>query len=61
MTQPDEYEATRTVVAALQPFDDTVRERILRWVRDALNMSQATSALPGSGAAPARSRSLIAV
>jgi hypothetical protein len=39
MSKPDEFEATKQIVALLEPFDSSDdRERILRWVRDKLRM-----------------------
>ena len=43
-TKADEFEATRQVVATLEPFDNADRERILRWARDKLGMQGATGA-----------------
>jgi hypothetical protein len=40
---PDDLEAVRAVVAALQPFEPGDQERILRWAREKLGLS-ATSA-----------------
>ena len=39
MSKTDEFEATKQIVAVLEPFDlADDRERILRWVRDKLGM-----------------------
>jgi hypothetical protein len=43
---PDDLEATRQVIATLQPFPDTDRERIIRWAREKLGMALVTSGLP---------------
>lgn len=36
---PDDLEAVRTVVAALQPFEPKDQERILRWAREKLGLA----------------------
>jgi hypothetical protein len=62
--KPDDYEAVRTIVAALESFDAKDQERILRWAREKLGLAAAApSGLinpetrpqlePASGAAPA--------
>jgi hypothetical protein len=39
MTQkPDDLEALKTICNALEPFDETDRERILRWTTERLGM-----------------------
>jgi hypothetical protein len=43
--KPDEFEATRQVVATLEPFDVAERERILRWARDKLGMPTPTQSV----------------
>jgi hypothetical protein len=47
MSKPDEFEATKQVVAILEPFESSDRERILRWARDKLGMTTSSST-PGS-------------
>jgi hypothetical protein len=53
----DDFLAARTIVEALQPFNDLDRERILRWVREKLGMATmppttVPGQLPWSGAVP---------
>lgn len=36
--KPDDLEAVRTIVTALDPFDETERERIIRWVSEKLGI-----------------------
>ena len=43
-TKPDEFEAARRVVDVLEPFDNSERERIMRWSRDKLGMLSGSSA-----------------
>jgi len=40
---PDDLEAVRAVVAALQAFDPKEQERILRWAREKLGISAPTT------------------
>jgi hypothetical protein len=42
--KPDDYEAVRTVVATLEPFDASDQERILRWAREKLGLTAGNSA-----------------
>lgn len=53
----DDLEAVRTLVATLEPFDLTERERIIRWVREKLGMVAASAGAAvidlGSAVAPA--------
>lgn len=44
----DDFEAVRTVVATLEPFDAKDQERILRWAREKLGRSTA-AAVPSVG------------
>src|SRR5215831_12991867 len=63
--KPDDYEAVRTVVEKLEPFDAKDQERILRWAREKLGLAaSAPAAAPppehkardaGEGAIPAAS------
>ncbi len=43
---PDDFEAVRTVVAALHPFDPKDQERILRWAREKLGLSASAGTVP---------------
>jgi hypothetical protein len=43
---PDDYEAVRAVVAALQPFDAKDQERILRWAKEKLGLPAAPTLAP---------------
>jgi hypothetical protein len=43
--KPDEFEAARKVVDVLEPFDNAERERIIRWSRDKLGMSGASTSV----------------
>jgi hypothetical protein len=49
----DDLEAVRSVVGTLQPFDDSDRERIIRWAREKLGMASAVTPVSpvGTGAA----------
>jgi hypothetical protein len=38
-TKPDDLEAVRIIVTALEPFDSSDQERILRWSREKLGLS----------------------
>jgi hypothetical protein len=44
----DDFEAVRTVVATLEPFDVNDQERILRWAREKLGLSVATGSAAGT-------------
>lgn len=44
----DDFEAVRTVVATLEPFDPKDQERILRWAREKLGLA-ATAPAAGTG------------
>jgi len=46
-TKPDDLQAVRDLVDALQPFDDIERDRIIRWAREKLGMG-----VPASIGAP---------
>ncbi len=37
-SKPDDLEAVRTIVATLEPFDVTEKERIIRWAREKLSL-----------------------
>src|SRR4051794_32417681 len=51
MTKPqDDLDAVREIVATLEEFADSDRERILRWAREKLGMEQ-VSGLGAGGAA----------
>src|SRR5260370_16484615 len=44
MTKPtDDFEAVRLVVAALEGFDSTAQERILRWAREKVGLAGSPS------------------
>lgn len=43
---PDDLEALRTVVAALEPFDARDRERIVRWACEKLSIAVPAGAVP---------------
>ncbi len=44
MTKPtDDFEAVRQVVAAIEGFDSTVQERILRWAREKVGLAGSPS------------------
>jgi hypothetical protein len=47
---PDDFEATRQVIATLEPFENPDRERILRWAREKLKMG--APPLPGHTRTP---------
>ena len=53
---PDDFEAVRQVIEALEPFDPKERERIIRWAAEKLGMVAAPSASSGAAAlnTPAR-------
>jgi hypothetical protein len=36
--KPDDLEAVRTIVSALEPFDDNEKERIIRWATEKLGL-----------------------
>ena len=42
-TKPDDLQAVRDIVEALQPFDELDRDRIVRWAREKLGMSHSPS------------------
>lgn len=50
--KPDDLDAIRAIVAALEPFDNTERERIIRWASEKLGI---TNSLPHAtqGSTPA--------
>jgi len=51
MTKPtDDFEAVRLVVAALDGFDSTAQERILRWAREKVGLAGSPSTPVGSPA-----------
>ena len=51
MTKPtDDFEAVRLVVAALEGFDSTAQERILRWAREKVGLAGSPSTPVGSPA-----------
>ena len=43
MAQPDDLEAVRTIVSTLEAFEDSDKERILRWVKEKLGMRETSS------------------
>lgn len=45
---PDDLDATRQVIAILEPFENIDRERILRWAREKLGMLISSSAVGGT-------------
>jgi hypothetical protein len=45
----DDFEAVRTVVATLEPFEPKDQERILRWAREKLGLSVAPANTPAVG------------
>ncbi len=45
-TKPDDLEAVRNVVAALEGFDADSQERIVRWAREKLNLPIAPARSP---------------
>jgi hypothetical protein len=47
---PDDFEAVRTIVATLDPFDPGDQERILRWAREKLGLSIAPAPTPAADA-----------
>lgn len=50
-TKPDDLEAVRTIITALQPFERNDQERILRWTREKLGLADhgpLTTAPPAS-------------
>jgi hypothetical protein len=54
-SKPDDYEAVRTVVATLEPFDINDQERILRWAREKLGLAASNPpAAPNPETRPAR-------
>lgn len=48
--KPDDLEAVRAIVTALEPFDEGERERIIRWVSEKLNIK--TSVPPATQVIP---------
>jgi len=44
-TNPDDFDALRVIVQALQPFETKDQERILRWVSEKMGLSAVS--LPG--------------
>ncbi len=53
MTKPDDdLDAVREIAAKLEPFQDSDRERILRWVRERLGMGSQTSTITFPAAQP---------
>jgi hypothetical protein len=59
---PDDYEAVRTVVAALEPFESRDQERILRWAREKLGLAPTSiaSLIGESGSEPLAEDSAVA-
>ena len=59
--KPDDLEAVRTIVAALEPFEAIDQERILRWSREKLGLTTThtptSSGIPATPAPPATSLS----
>src|SRR5687768_14048186 len=49
---PDDFEAVRAIVTALQPFQRDDQERILRWAREKIGISAAPPAAPAIPPAP---------
>jgi hypothetical protein len=47
--KPDDLEAVRTVVAALQEFEAKDQQRIIRWAQEKLGLIETASTLPASG------------
>ncbi len=47
-TKPDDLEAVRTIAATLEPFDELVRERILKWAREKIGLPTGEAPLPPS-------------
>ncbi|MES2005985.1 MAG: hypothetical protein V4450_15815 [Bacteroidota bacterium] len=41
--KPDDLDALRTIVAALEPFDEKERERIMRWASEKLGVQNVTA------------------
>lgn len=54
MSKPkqDDFEAVRTIVAALESFDAMDQERILRWTREKLGLTQHPPELPVKATPP---------
>ncbi len=50
---PDDFEAVRAIVTALQPFQRDDQERILRWAREKIGISAVPPAAAAAPAAPA--------
>ena len=38
-SKPDDLEAVRTITSTLEPFDKNDQERIIRWAREKLGLS----------------------
>ncbi len=51
-TKPDDLEAVRTIADALSQFDDTEKERILRWAREKVGLKISTASPEQSNQAP---------
>jgi hypothetical protein len=51
---PDDLEAVRSVVAALQGFASPDQERILRWAREKLGLTSATATKEPDSIAPSQ-------
>lgn len=45
---PDDFEAVRLVIAAIEPFDLKERERIIRWATEKLGMATSPAATSGT-------------
>lgn len=52
--KPDDFEAVRSVVNTLEPFDAKDQERILRWAREKLGLATSSPAAPNSDTKPPR-------
>src|SRR5437016_5182275 len=58
ITKPDDLQAVRDIVDALQPFEDLERDRIVRWAREKLGMGPLPATTGTAAAAPTASSSL---
>lgn len=60
--KPDDLEAVRTIVAALEPFDETEKARIIRWASEKLGIKSiipsATQNIPPAYVTPANQPAL---
>ena len=50
--KPDDLEAVRTIVSALEPFDDNEKERIIRWATEKLGLKSTPQQTSFSGTIP---------